>query len=68
MGWFGKKEQPAKIILPENSKCCRCGKKIKESEFAYIDRKVYWMKCFQVKRDLELFVIYIYNYLMYIKT
>ena len=53
MGWFKKKQQPASIIIPENEKCCRCGKKIKGSEFAYIDGKVYCVKCYQAKRDWD---------------
>ena len=42
-----------KIELPEGSECCRCGKKIRGTEFVYIDGKVYCRKCYQEKRDWE---------------
>ena len=53
MGWFKKKQQPTRIIVPENAKCCRCGKKIKGQEFAYIEGKIYCAKCYQAKREWD---------------
>ena len=53
MGWFGKKQQPPTIIIPENTKCYRCGKKIKGQEFAYIEGKIYCAKCYQAKREWD---------------
>ena len=54
MGWFKKKQQPVSTILPENAKCCRCGRKIKkQDEFVYIEGKKYCEKCYRAKRDWD---------------
>ena len=54
MGLFSKKKESQKVVLPEGSKCCRCGRKIKEGqEFVYIEKKIYCVKCYQAKRDWD---------------
>ena len=54
MGLFNKKIEPEKVVLPEGSICCRCGKKIKKGhEFAYIDKKLYCASCYHAKRDWD---------------
>ena len=54
MGIFSQKKESQKVVLPAGSKCCRCGKKIKDSqEFVYINKKVYCLNCYIAKQDWD---------------
>ena len=54
MGIFSQKKESQKVVLPAGSKCCRCGRAIKNGQgFVYIEKKIYCEKCYHAKRDWD---------------
>lgn len=55
---LGNNKKNSQIIIKENAKCCKCGKKIRKgSKYSVLEGKLYCEKCARDKKDWEFLMM-----------